>query len=187
MIKFYTNREMAEKFHVNLARWKRWSREFLPPDPLGGLQSGYARQYNPNEAFMLYLAGHLVGEMKFSIPETRQVLNIVQPWLLQHGFLRDFAGTVKEDPRNAVFSAWQLVIAHGRRKAGAQLSLTCLARGMEASAGRRDFNGRRRCWVEFPIGPGDEELNPDDIASYRVLNISVLHRKFLAALKTEND
>ena len=53
MIKFYTNKELSRTFSINLAKWKRWSREFLPPDPLGGLQSGYARQYNLDEAFML--------------------------------------------------------------------------------------------------------------------------------------
>ncbi len=74
MINFYTNQELSKKFNVNLARWKRWSREFLPPDPLGGLQSGYARQYNPDEAFTVVLGGHLVGDLKFSIPEAKQIL-----------------------------------------------------------------------------------------------------------------
>jgi hypothetical protein len=45
MIHYYTNREISQKLEINLARWKRWSRSFLPPDPLGGMQSGYARQY----------------------------------------------------------------------------------------------------------------------------------------------
>jgi hypothetical protein len=74
MIKFYTNKELSQNFNVNLARWKRWSREFLAPDPLGGLQSGYARQYNPDEAFTVVLGGHLLGELKFSVPETKQIL-----------------------------------------------------------------------------------------------------------------
>ncbi len=184
MIRFYTNRELAQKFHINLARWKRWSREFLPPDPLGGLQSGYARQYNPNEAFILYLGGYLVGKMKFSIPEARQVIKTVHPWLQQHGFLLDFEGTVKKDPRdNAIFRAWQLVIVARHRESGTRAALTCLARGVEAAVGHQDFNGRRQCYVEFSIGPEKDECDLEDVASYRVLNISMLHRKFLDALK----
>ena len=66
MVTFYQNRELSQKLGVKLAKWKRWSREFLPPDPLGGLQSGYARQYNLNDAFSVYLGGYLVSELKFS-------------------------------------------------------------------------------------------------------------------------
>ena len=68
MIKFFTNRELSDKLGIKLAKWKRWSREFLPPDPLGGMQSGYARQYNPDQAFTVFLGGHLVADLKFSIP-----------------------------------------------------------------------------------------------------------------------
>ena len=37
----------------------------MPPDPLGGMQSGYARQYTVDDAFIVYLAGHLVNQMHF--------------------------------------------------------------------------------------------------------------------------
>ena len=83
MIKFYTNQELSRKLNISLARWKRWSREFLPPDPLGGLQSGYARQYNPDEAFAVLLGGYLVGDLKFTIPEARQILHDLHNWLLK--------------------------------------------------------------------------------------------------------
>ena len=78
MIKFYSNKELSQAFKINLAKWKRWSREFLPPDPLGGLQSGFARQYNLDEAFTVYLGGYLVGKMKFTIPESKQILRDLQ-------------------------------------------------------------------------------------------------------------
>ncbi len=188
MIKFYTNKQLAERFHINLSRWKRWSREFLPPDPLGGLQSGYARQYNPNEAFILYLAGHLVSGMKFSISEARQILSTLEPWLRQHGFLFNFSSTAQKDPQDgALFSAWQLVIVVRHQAAGTHEWLTCLARGMERSAGRQNFKGRRQCYVEFPIGAGKDEFQLEKVESFRVLNISVLHQKFLNALKAGKD
>ena len=98
MIKFYTNRELSQIFNINLAKWKRWSREFLPPDPLGGLQSGYARQYNLDEAFTVFLGGQLVGELKFTIPESRKILNDLHQWLVDHGFYHDFAGNA--NPQN---------------------------------------------------------------------------------------
>ncbi len=80
MIKFYLNRELADCLGFKLSRWKRWSREFLPPDPLGGLQSGFARQYNLADAFHVYLGGHLVADLNFPIPETRVILEDLKPW-----------------------------------------------------------------------------------------------------------
>jgi hypothetical protein len=93
MIKFFTNRELSQRLDINLAKWKRWSREFLPPDPLGGLQSGYARQYNPNEAFAVHLGGHLVANCKFSIPEAKQILQDIDEWLGDNGFYFDVKGS----------------------------------------------------------------------------------------------
>ena len=85
MLIFYTNRELALKLDVNLARWKRWSRQFLPPDPLGGLQSGFARQYSPDQALTVFLGGHLLGGLKFSVPEARQILADLRPWFERNG------------------------------------------------------------------------------------------------------
>lgn len=86
MIRFYTNRELAEKLEINLSRWKRWSREFLPPDPLGGMQSGFARQYNPDDGFKVFLCGHIVAGLKFSIPDARIILRDLRGWLNECGF-----------------------------------------------------------------------------------------------------
>jgi len=87
MIHYYTNREISEKLEINLARWKRWSRSFLPPDPLGGMQSGYARQYAFKDLFRVYLGGHLLSHLKLSVPDSQQVLNDLSPWMKKNGFL----------------------------------------------------------------------------------------------------
>ena len=86
MISFYNSRDLASKLGVNLARWKRWSREFLPPDPLGGLQSGYARQFNLDDAFTVYLGGHLVADLKLSLAHARRIVKDLYPWLCRNGF-----------------------------------------------------------------------------------------------------
>ncbi|WP_372679407.1 hypothetical protein [Desulfosarcina sp.] len=87
MIHYYTNREISEKLEINLARWKRWSRSFLPPDPLGGMQSGYARQYAFKDLFKVYLGGHLLSHLKLSVPDSQQVLNDLSTWMKKNGFL----------------------------------------------------------------------------------------------------
>jgi hypothetical protein len=81
MFRFYLNRELSDRLGFKLSRWKRWSREFLPPDPLGGLQSGFARQYSPAEAFQVYLGGHLVSNIKCSIPEAKKILEDLKEWI----------------------------------------------------------------------------------------------------------
>lgn len=81
MLKFYLARELSSRLDIPLSRWKRWSREFLPPDPLGGLQSGFARQFSLRDAFTVYLAGYLVSGLGYSVPEARQVLQDLDGWL----------------------------------------------------------------------------------------------------------
>ena len=87
MIHYFTNREIAEKLYVNLARWKRWTRSFLPPDPLGGLQSGYARQYVFKDLFKVYLGGYLLSHLKLSVNDAQTLISDLSPWLKKNGFL----------------------------------------------------------------------------------------------------
>ncbi len=86
MIHYYTNREISGKLEINLARWKRWSRSFLPPDPLGGMQSGYARQYIFKDVIKVYLGGHLLSHWKMGVPESLQVINDLSPWFKRTGY-----------------------------------------------------------------------------------------------------
>ena len=74
MLRFFTNRELSHNLLIPFSKWKRWSREFLPPDPLGGLQSGVARRYSVDQALTVYIGGHLVAELKTSIPEAKQIM-----------------------------------------------------------------------------------------------------------------
>jgi len=96
MVHYYNNRELARKLEINLARWKRWSRSFLPPDPLGGMQSGYARQYLFKDLFKVYLGGYLLGTLKLSVAESQQVIGDLSPWLKKNGFF-DLNGSSKRN------------------------------------------------------------------------------------------
>jgi hypothetical protein len=83
---YFNSQYLADKFNINPAKWKRWSREFLPPDPLGGLRSGYARQFSHGEAFSVFMAGFLVSSLKFTVQEVRRILKDLEPWLKERGF-----------------------------------------------------------------------------------------------------
>ena len=93
MLRFYTNRELAERLDIPTAKWKRWSREFLPPDPLGGLQSGYARRYSVDDALTVFIGGVLVADLKFGIPEARTILSDLEPWLREGGIFTGGSAT----------------------------------------------------------------------------------------------
>ncbi|MFZ1987261.1 MAG: hypothetical protein WAU91_22815 [Desulfatitalea sp.] len=83
---YYKSNELSNKLNINLSKWKRWSRDFLPPDPLGGLQSGVARQFNLKDAFKVYFGGYLVGELKLTIPDAVQVVSDLYSWMKKNGF-----------------------------------------------------------------------------------------------------
>ncbi len=85
---YHNSRQLSNKLNINLAKWKRWVREFLPPDPLGGMQSGVTRQFNTKDAFKVYLGGYLVGTLKFTIPDASTILSDLSPWLKAQGFFK---------------------------------------------------------------------------------------------------
>jgi hypothetical protein len=188
MIKFYTNKELASQLKINLARWKRWSREFLPPDPLGGLQSGYARQYNPDDAFTIYIGGHLVGELKFSIPEAREILEDLNLWLTENNFYFSFSKTDRTKtlwPHPVEY--YQIIIIRHHDANGRHCGHVYLVRGF-ISVEFENHHGmqlRKEYVIESAINPQLREYTPIDVESHRVLNISVLRKNFLNSLSSD--
>ncbi len=105
------NREASEKLSVNLAKWKRWSREFLPPDQTAGMQSGYTREYTIDECFTVYLGGHFVSRLKFSVPDSKRILEVLIPWMKEKGFL-PLEGYMERSHRNENISpSWGITIS----------------------------------------------------------------------------
>jgi hypothetical protein len=185
MIEFYTSRELSHIFNINLAKWKRWSREFLPPDPLGGLQSGYARQYNLNEAFTVFLGGHLVGDLKFTIPESRQILSDLRQWLIEHGFYFDFSGKANS-PYKSIrpVQYYQITI---RSKTVPDAVVPRLVYRIKATITREavEYKGspmQQERYIESAINGQDQDLVEIGATSYRVLGISFLRKSFLRNL-----
>lgn len=93
---YYNSRYISNALGIKLAKWKRWAREFLPPDPLSGQQSGYARNFNIKDAFQVYLAGYLVGSMSFSIAQARQIISDLGPSLKQRGYQALHSNTISD-------------------------------------------------------------------------------------------
>ena len=185
MIKFYTNQELSQKLNITLARWKRWSREFLPPDPLGGLQSGYARQYNPDEAFIVFLGGYLVGNLKFTIPEARRILNDLHRWLVEHKFYFDYAGNAQSIKENSVsIQYYQIAICRSADVEPKDSGFFYFTKGVIADE-LMAVEGkavRQERFIESSINSGKTAAQINEAASYRILNISILRKRFLSSL-----
>ncbi len=77
----FSNRQIAWILGETQTKARRWAKEFLPPDPPRGLRSGRTRQHGLNEAFTVYLGGHLVGKMGYSVLDAKTILGDLTPWM----------------------------------------------------------------------------------------------------------
>lgn len=185
MIKFYLNRELSERLGIRLSKWKRWSREFLPPDPLGGLQSGYARQYTIDQAFTVYLGGHLVAALYFSIPQARQIVHELGPWIKTHK--QAFSGKAPESAiKDTQVYIFKQVSPSSREVAFAYLERSRLSDTPYEKGGP---HVRQEVYQEKPIpvvssSNGLDTLDTDDKMGSRILYVSHLYDCFMAGLNS---
>lgn len=184
MIKFYSNRELSEHLAIRLSKWKRWSREFLPPDPLGGMQSGYARQYTLDQAFTVFLGGHLVADLHFSIPEAKQIVQELTPWI--HSHKPSFTGKTTEK----VFETTKVYIFKQIVSPDQGIAFTYLEkkRLFDEPFAAGGLHARQEVYIEKPIPvvtPANNlgESDRMDKMDSRILYVSRLYDRFIAGIK----
>lgn len=186
MVKFYNNRELADKLSINLARWKRWSREFLPPDPLAGQQAGYARQYYVEHAFVVFAGGHLVANLGFSIPQARWILSESREWMKTRGFHFDPRGNRK--PRKGLDAHVKSYAVH--ILTSSDQGLTLFARG---HLGRIDYEYEgypvvKSVYVDQPISPSRQtQTQSIETGSEKILCLTALLEQFRKILDPQGE
>ncbi|PLX53030.1 MAG: hypothetical protein C0611_07180 [Desulfobacteraceae bacterium] len=184
MIKFFTNRELSDKLGIKLAKWKRWSREFLPPDPLGGMQSGYARQYNPDQAFTVFLGGHLVADLKFSIPEANQIFQDLNKWLSDKGFFFDLRGhSVSDKGMEALIKKYILFIRREKRP-DKRFKFIYTVRGIISNepVQHKGFEMVKKLYVETSVNQGSEKPSEMDMNVVKTLYLTGILTDFIDAM-----
>jgi hypothetical protein len=77
--------EFSELLNIPHTKSKRYTREFLGPDPEATIQSGHARLLNLREAFFVYLGAHLVSDLNFTVHEAKIIIEKLKPWLIEFG------------------------------------------------------------------------------------------------------
>jgi len=184
MIKFFTNRELSDRLGIKLAKWKRWSREFLPPDPLGGMQSGYARQYNPDQAFTVFLGGHLVADLKFSIPEANQIIQDLNKWLSDKGFFFDLRGhSVSDKGMDALIKKYILFIRREKRP-DKRFKFIYTVRGIISNepVQHKGFEMVKKLYVETSVNQGSEKPSEMDMNVVKTLYLTGILTDFVDAM-----
>jgi hypothetical protein len=184
MIKFFTNRELSDKLGIKLAKWKRWSREFLPPDPLGGMQSGYARQYNPDQAFTVFLGGHLVADLKFSIPEANQIIQDLNNWLSDKGFFFDLRRhSVSDKGMEALIKKYILFIRREKRP-DKRFKFIYTVRGIISNepVQHKGFEMMKKLYVETSVNQGPEKPSEMDMNVVKTLYLTGILTDFVDAM-----
>ncbi len=185
MIKFYSNRELSRNLDINLAKWKRWSREFLPPDPLGGMQSGYARQYNLDEAFQVYIGGHLVADLKFTIPEARQIHKDLRGWLEDNGFYFDSKGVAAIN-RGAekLVKKCIIFILREQQLGSKNIYFYYTVRGIISNEKfhYKGFEVMKELYLETMIKSREEKISDSDVDIVNMLNITDVLNNFVTSL-----
>lgn len=169
---YLDSRHLANKLGINLAKWKRWSREFLDPDPLGGFQSGYARQFSFKEAFRVYLGGCLVSALHFTIPQTRSILADLKPWLKANQLYTWPPQNSDDPPRSNHVYVYEL------EKGNFGYAVRCLTDCHDPGEGALF---QERFTLEL-IGLTAKKLATHPFTHARVIYINALHQRFLAKL-----
>jgi hypothetical protein len=189
MIKFFTNRELSDKLSINLAKWKRWSREFLPPDPLGGMQSGYARQFNPDQAFTVFLGGHLVADLKFSIPEANQIIQDLNKWLSEKGFFFDPRGHLVFDKGMDALIKKYIIFIRREKGLDKRFKFIYTARGIISNepVQHKGFEMMKKLYVETSVNQGSEKPSEMDMNVVKTLNITGILSDFVDAVGLERN
>ena len=172
---YYNSRQLSEKLNIGHSKWKRWVREFLPSDPLSGRQSGYARQLNLRDAFKVYLGGHLVSQLKFTIPEAQRILGDLAKWIKQNGF---YNLHIDQLAKSANGRSHKLIFIIECQSKGFHYVI----RDIQSSDYEADESRKLEAFVETPIG--DEKMWPSDnrLQSARVISMTNLCACFVTNL-----
>jgi hypothetical protein len=172
----FNARQASTFFNVKLATWKRWSREFLPPDRKARMRSGQTRSFSLDQAFEVFLGAHLVSFLRYSIPEGREIVAGLKPWLLKNGI---FPGSQVPDPDGRT-KRLQIII-HEKDDG----TFCCESKhivSVKPSVGRRSNVIEEVYEQEWLPGASVEDMLRIRFVSFRVLEIGKVRESFDLAL-----
>ena len=184
MIKFFTNREVSKRLDINLSKWKRWSREFLPPDPLGGMQSGFARQYSPDGAFTVYFGGHLVADLKFTIPEAKKIVKDLHLWFSKKGFYFDARSDATSNQSVDQLIKKYIIFIEREKDPDNTISFMYTIRGIISNepVNYKGFEIMEERYTETIMGLQTKKMSAVDVNIVKMVNVTDVLNNFVLRL-----
>jgi len=173
-------RQISSFLGTKLSTWKRWSREFLPPDPKARMRSGQTRLFSPNQAFEVYLGAHLVSFLKFSIPEAREIIRGLRQWLRTNGI---FPETPDPNPE-ALRRRQQLQVVIHEKESGTFCCESKHTVSVKPTTGRGTNVIEEVYEQEWIAGATVEDMLRIGFVCFRVLEIGKVRDSFDRALRS---
>ncbi|MBT8341282.1 MAG: hypothetical protein HKP58_19410 [Desulfatitalea sp.] len=184
---YYTSRDLSKRLSIHPEKWKRWARAFLPPDPLGGLQSGVARQFSIPDAFKVYLGGYLVGRLRFTMPEAEVILSDLAAWLKKAGFLDLNPLPADDILRRIGYHRIYIIEPEGNGFAYVIRTLTAPAALAGQAQGQACFRQIYMGTCEAPKSDSQQDpLLSEAVLGARVVTVSALYGHFLRHLQAHD-
>lgn len=183
--------KISKNLEIPHGKAKRYAREFLGPDPNAGIQSGHARSLNMGEAYITFLAYHLVSEQSFTIHEAKKIISDLKKWLIERNlFPGEEGGAEPEKPK---VKSWKINI----KRTDKFCQFVYLAEGLiereveyrkYIGGNYKGFHTIRYEVVQLPILSDDfsEGQTMIDDVILRVLRISFLVEIFKLRLEGKN-
>jgi hypothetical protein len=100
--------EFADLLDIPHTKAKRYTREFLGPDPEATIQSGRTRSLTLQQTFIVYSGAHLVSGQNFTVYEAKLIIGNLQPWLTKLGLFPGDDNIFKET--SSEIKSWKVLI-----------------------------------------------------------------------------
>ena len=185
-----TNTILAKKLDIPLSKIRRWTKEFLPPDPLATRRSGYTRKFSENDGFMVYVSGYLVSNLDFSFASTRDIMKELSSWIYKIGLLPDIPSSAKKLGVDRKIQDYEVNFFPLEKNVGWSYYIIGIVKETLSESkdamGREYFKGQRD-YVAYQIS---ESTTYDYKSSRRIdkkLPISELLYNFLDRIKADQD
>jgi hypothetical protein len=153
------------------------------------MQSGYTRQYSIDDAFKVFLGGHLVSTLKYTIPEAKKILHDLQKWLAGVGIYQNSGSDRINNagPRTAV-QRYIIFIRPQSSVSGQPISFLYNIRGIiaDTTVQHKAILVRQERYIETLIPPRENERAVSKALGMKMLNITAVLQLFVECLDIPN-
>jgi hypothetical protein len=145
------------------------------------MQSGYTRQYSIDDAFKVFLGGHLVSAMKYTIPDARKILHDLQEWLAGVRIYQN-SGRDLENITEPVTPVERYIIFIQPQPAvsGQPIDFLYSIRGIiaDTTVQHKAILVRQERYIETLIPPQKNERSVSEALGVKVLNLTAVLKQF---------